>query len=70
MKETKAFNGPLVSIILPTYNRANLISRSIRSVLQQGYADFELIVVDDASEDDTERIVKEFGDIRISYVLH
>ena len=70
MKQPKAFNRPLVSIILPTYNRENLISCSIKSVLQQSYADFELIVVDDASEDDTGRIDKEFGDIRIRYVRH
>ena len=38
---------PTVSVIIPTYNRAHLISRAIKSVLNQTYQDFEVIVVDD-----------------------
>jgi glycosyltransferase involved in cell wall biosynthesis len=48
---------PKVSIILPTYNRADTILRAIRSVLAQTFADWELIVVDDGSEDDTPAIL-------------
>lgn len=44
---------PLVSVILPTYNRATTLERSIRSVLDQTFTDFELIVVDDGSTDGT-----------------
>jgi glycosyltransferase involved in cell wall biosynthesis len=44
---------PFVSVIIPTYNRKHLLQRAIDSVLQQTYADWELIVVDDASEDAT-----------------
>jgi glycosyltransferase involved in cell wall biosynthesis len=58
---------PKVSVVLPTYNRANLIGRSLRSVLDQTYHDFEIIVVDD-STDDTEEIVKSFEDERIRYI--
>lgn len=61
---------PNVSIILPTFNRAQIITSSIRSVLQQTYTDFELIIVDDGSTDATEDCVKRFGDPRISYIRH
>lgn len=56
-----------VSVIIPTYNRAQVISRAIRSVLSQTYSDFELIIVDDASKDGTEEVVKRFRDPRITY---
>jgi glycosyltransferase involved in cell wall biosynthesis len=59
---------PVVSVVLPTYNRAPLLGRSIRSVLGQGYTDFELIVVDDGSTDETSAVVSGFRDPRISYL--
>ena len=59
---------PTVSVIIPTYNRAHLIGRSIQSVLTQTYEDFELIIVDDGSTDNTEEIVMAFNDHRISYL--
>lgn len=58
---------PKVSVILPTYNRAHLVGRAIRSVLDQTYRDFELIVVDD-STDNTDEVVKSFNDPRIRYI--
>lgn len=61
---------PPVSVVLPTYNRAGVLRDSIESVLNQTYADFELIVVDDASTDDTESIVAGLEDSRIRYVKH
>lgn len=61
---------PTVSIIIPTYNRAHLLGRAIQSVLNQTYKDFELIVVDDGSTDNTEQIVRSFSDERIRYVRH
>lgn len=59
---------PTVSVILPTYNRARLLARSLSSVLNQTYSDLEILIVDDGSDDDTEAIVKGSGDARIRYV--
>lgn len=59
---------PLVSVVLPTYNRARLLPRSIGSVLAQGYPNLELIVADDCSTDDTEAVVRSFADPRVRYL--
>lgn len=61
---------PLVSVIIPTYNREHLIGRSIRSVLNQTYKEFEVIVVDDGSTDNTMNVVSSFNDPRIRYIRH
>lgn len=61
---------PKVSIVLPTYNRANLIGRSIQSLLNQTFKDCEIIVVDDFSSDNTEEIVKKIDDPCIHYFRH
>lgn len=59
---------PLFSIILPTYNRAHLLPRAVDSVLAQTFADYELIIVDDASTDGTREVVSSFADPRIVYL--
>ncbi len=56
-----------ITVIIPTYNRADKIEKSIRSVLDQTYEDFTLIVVDDCSEDDTGAVVSSISDERIIY---
>ncbi len=58
---------PRVSVIITTYNRASLLQEAIESVLAQSYRDFELIVADDGSTDDTAERVAAFGD-RVRYV--
>lgn len=59
---------PSVSVIIPTYNRGNFIGESISSVLSQTYTDFELIIVDDGSTDNTEYIISTFSDPRLQYI--
>lgn len=61
---------PQVTIIIPTYNRASLIGSAIESVLRQSFVDFELIVVDDGSSDNTPDIVASFAhDRRLVYLV-
>lgn len=62
--------NPMVSIVLPTYNRADIIGDSIQSVLNQSYENFELLVVDDASTDNTKSVVEGFEDDRVRYLRH
>jgi glycosyltransferase involved in cell wall biosynthesis len=61
-------NTPFFSIIIPTYNRAHLIRRPIDSVIAQTYTNWELIIVDDGSTDDTKAIVESYHDDRIRYI--
>lgn len=57
-----------ISVIIPTYNRAQKIEKSIQSVLKQTYSNLEIIIVDDGSTDNTECVVKEIQDERIVYI--
>ena len=63
-------NNPTVSVVIPTYNRAMLLPRVIQSVLNQTFKDFELIIVDDSSIDNTQEVIKSFEDERIRYIRH
>lgn len=58
----------MISVIIPTYNRARLLPRALQSVLNQTFSEIEVIVVDDASTDNTEQIVASMTDSRIWYV--
>ena len=66
-----ALHGRIVfSILLPTYNRADLIQRAIDSVLKQTFPYYELLIIDDASTDSTEELVRSIKDPRIKYIKH
>lgn len=57
----------LVSIIMPSYNTAAYIKQSIESVLKQSYTNWELIIVDDCSPDNTDEVIKSINDVRVKY---
>jgi glycosyltransferase involved in cell wall biosynthesis len=59
---------PRVTVFIPTYNRARLLSGAIKSVLAQTYDDFKLVVSDNASDDSTPQVVASFDDPRLEYV--
>ena len=61
---------PKVSVIIPTFNRAAFLESAIESVLNQTYNDFEIIIVDDNSSDNTYEVVASFKDVRIKYIRH
>jgi glycosyltransferase involved in cell wall biosynthesis len=57
-----------VSVVIPTYNRADVLPRAIDSVLDQSLQDFEVLVIDDGSTDNTESVIKSYSDERIQYI--
>ncbi|MBI3899628.1 MAG: glycosyltransferase family 2 protein [Gammaproteobacteria bacterium] len=61
---------PIVTVIIPTYKRAQLVPRAIESVRRQSVADLEILVIDDCSPDDTESVVRAIADERIRYIRH
>ena len=61
---------PRVSVIIPTHNRSDFLRHAIASVLNQTYQDFELIIVDDASMDNTAEVVAAVNDERIKFLRH
>jgi glycosyltransferase involved in cell wall biosynthesis len=61
---------PKISVVIPTYNRAHFIKKAMNSVLEQTYQDFEIVIVDDGSKDNTEEVVQSIKDERIRYIRH
>ncbi|MGB8225356.1 MAG: glycosyltransferase family A protein, partial [Sedimentisphaerales bacterium] len=59
---------PIVTVIIPTYNRGYIVKRAIDSLLAQSLTDFEVIIVDDGSTDDTRLVVESIKDARIRYI--
>lgn len=67
-KEKKREMYPLVSVVIPAYNREKTISRALNSVLEQTYSNIEVIVVDDGSTDSTAKIVSNYADGRVRLI--
>ena len=60
---------PFFSVIIPTYNRAEILTRALNSIINQSFSDWEMIVVDDGSNDNTKEIVQVFlKDCRVKYI--
>jgi glycosyltransferase involved in cell wall biosynthesis len=59
--------SPLISIVMPTYNRANFIAETINSIQKQTYSNWELIIIDDGSTDQTGEVIDDIHDDRIRY---
>ncbi|HAR32980.1 MAG TPA: hypothetical protein DCR95_02505 [Desulfobacter sp.] len=68
VKNTGQKESPKISVIVPTYNYGQYIGKTLESVLNQTYQDFEIVVVDDGSEDDTAFVVRSFDDSKVRYI--
>jgi glycosyltransferase involved in cell wall biosynthesis len=66
--ETMNHSNPVVSVIIPTYNQANLLQKALESVINQAFQDWEAIVIDNYSDDNTQQVVESRGDSRIKYI--
>lgn len=62
--------SPLVSVIIPAYNQAEFLAETVQSVLNQTYRNFEIIVVNDASTDNTDEVMAQMTDPRLKYIVH
>ena len=69
-KTEKIDEKPLISVIMPVYNRKDVVMKAINSVLAQTYENFELVVVDDASTDGTTELLKEINHDKVKVVFH
>jgi glycosyltransferase involved in cell wall biosynthesis len=61
---------PFFTVVIPTYNRSQLLRGAIQSVIDQTFRDFELLVVDDHSSDETKQVIESFKDDRVNYILN
>ncbi|WP_419168982.1 glycosyltransferase family 2 protein [Halobacteriovorax sp.] len=68
MNDTSQANNPLVSVVVTTYNRANVLEKCLDYILAQSYTNFELIVVDDCSSDSTPSIFKKSKYSKVKYI--
>ena len=66
----RSTEGPRVSVIITTHNRADMLPRAVDSVLAQTFQDYELIIVDDCSADHTPEVIAKFDDLRIRSFRH
>jgi glycosyltransferase involved in cell wall biosynthesis len=59
---------PIVSIVIPTYNHAKFIGKALQSIIDQTYKNWETIVIDNNSTDDTDKVINQYNDPRIKYL--
>lgn len=64
------FSAPIISVVIPTYNRADMVARAVSSVVEQTFTTWELLIIDDGSDDGTKETIERFDDPRIHYVRH
>ncbi|MCW3076085.1 MAG: glycosyltransferase [Bacteroidetes bacterium] len=64
----KSNNSPFISVLLPVYNAGKFLHESIESILNQTFSDFELIIINDGSKDNSKEIIKSFNDSRIIFI--
>ena len=67
-REGELYHEPMVSFVVPCYKLAHLLSECVNSILSQTYGDFEILVMDDCSPDETEKVARSFSDSRVRYV--
>ncbi|MEX1019314.1 MAG: glycosyltransferase family 2 protein [Litorilinea sp.] len=68
MSQVSTSPSPFFTVVIPTHNRSGMVAETIASVLAQTWTDFEVLVVDDHSTDDTEAVVTAFNDPRVRYL--
>jgi|GEM_PF-604889 len=59
-----------ITVVIPTYNKADFISQTIESVLQQTYKNFEIVIIDDCSNDNTEQVIQKYLSDKVRYFKH
>lgn len=62
-------SSPTITVLLPVYNCAEYLPSAIKSILKQTFEDYEFLIIDDGSEDNTKEIVNSFNDTRINYII-
>ena len=60
----------MITVLMPTYNNAEYVETAVRSILAQSFADFEFLIIDDCSTDNTVDIIKSFSDTRIRLIIN
>jgi glycosyltransferase involved in cell wall biosynthesis len=60
--------APEISVLIPSYNHAHYLTHAVRSVISQSFSDWEAIIIDDGSTDDTQKVAAQFDDPRIRYI--